>query len=633
MDARIWDIVSALDESGCLTANELAARLDISSKTVRSLVKGHQREMQEAGFTITAKPGLGLVLTVLEPEVFARRQPHGLAKAPRDAEERAAQLMDYLLQQSDYIKLDDLSEVFYISRRTLSNDIREIERRLHGYGLQIERKPGYGIRVCGEETQYRICIASQFIQEKGRRNATFETTRLRAEQVIRQVLEAENFRLSLLSLEGLTVHITVAIYRIQAGCPIQSVSGVPLEIQSGILDVAKHLAGELEETFQVCFSLPEVYYIALHLTGKQIYGTTNVTDNLVIPEEIHQIATDMIDHVYEALRVDFRDNLELRMGLCMHLVPLAARLKSGLCMRNPILQDIKVQYLLAYEMATIACSVLERAYAAAVREDEIGYIAIHFALALERQTTHSVRKNILIVCGSGKGSAQLLAYRYQKQFAQNIGTIQTCDVLGLNKVDFSKIDYVFSTVPIPVPIPAPIHQIQYFPDEKDISRVKQLLQDRPSMMECYFSEELFLPHLQCSTREETLRQMCRFVEERKGLPPQFLELVRKRERLAATSFGKSVAMPHPWKAIGSETFVCIGILDRPVQWGEEQVQLVLLVSIANDTTENLQQFYQVSIRFLTDEVCIRQLIADRSFHTFLNIIKQKEQELEAESNG
>lgn len=153
------------------------------------------------------------------------------------------------------------------------------------------------------------------------------------------------------------------------------------------------------------------------------------------------------------------------------------------------------------------------------------------------------------------------------------------------------------------------------------------------MMECYFSEELFLPHLQCSTREETLRQMCRFVEERKGLPPQFLELVRKRERLAATSFGKSVAMPHPWKAIGSETFVCIGILDRPVQWGEEQVQLVLLVSIANDTTENLQQFYQVSIRFLTDEVCIRQLIADRSFHTFLNIIKQKEQELEAESNG
>ena len=44
-------------------------------------------------------------------------------------------------------------------------------------------------------------------------------------------------------------------------------------------------------------------------------------ENLVIPQEVNRIVSDMIEHIYEAFRIDFRDNLELRMGLCMHMVP------------------------------------------------------------------------------------------------------------------------------------------------------------------------------------------------------------------------------------------------------------------------------------------------------------------------
>ena len=54
-------------------------------------------------------------------------------------------------------------------------------------------------------------------------------------------------------------------------------------------------------------------------------------------------------------------------------------------MKNPILQDIKREYPLAYEMATQACSVLQDISPNPIKEDEIGYIAVSFALALERQ--------------------------------------------------------------------------------------------------------------------------------------------------------------------------------------------------------------------------------------------------------
>lgn len=635
MDERIWDIAQALEADGHLTADELAGKLALSSKTVRSIVKNCQSEMQQAGFQITAKPGTGFELTVLDQEQFARsRQQASQAVIPRDAEERAEYLMEYLLRQDQYVKMDDLSERFYISKRSLSNTVHEIEQRLGRYGLRIDRKPGHGIRIAGEERQYRICMAAR-INQGGAGGEEFQQARQKARDIICKLLAQENIRMSMLSLEHFTTHMTVAVCRIRSGHSLQSVGGIPLEIQSHILDAASRLAEELGNAFQVSFSLPEIYYIALHITGKQIYGGIAPAENanLVIPQEIDQLASDMIDRVYEAFRVDFRDNLELRMGLCMHLVPLSARMKSGIWMKNPILQDVMLQYPLAYEMATVACGILEQAYGRSICRDEIGYVAITFALALERQTTELVRKNILIVCGSGKGSAQLLSCLYQKKFGKNLGTVQTCDVLSLGKVDFSKIDYVFSTVPIPVSIPVPIHQIRYFPDKKDISEVKKLLQRSQSTIEPYFSEELFLPHLRCTSREQVLEQMCTFMKGKKDLPDSFLSLVRKREKLAPTTFGNLVAMPHPWKAVSRETSVCIAILDQPVQWGEEQVQVVFLVSIADDKTENLQRFYQVSVRLITDETCIRRLIADRSFHTFLDLIRQKEQELEEEANG
>lgn len=240
------------------------------------------------------------------------------------------------------------------------------------------------------------------------------------------MLEKEKFAMSTMALDNLAVHLEVAVERIRTGHAIESSDGMQADLPERILEVASHIAVQIENMTGVAFPLPEVCYIAMHLNGKQMYRANAMTsdENLVIPQEVNHIVSDMIEHIYEAFRIDFRDNLELRMGLCMHMVPLLARIKSGMRMKNPILQDIKREYPLAYEMATQACSVLRNVSPNPIKEDEIGYIAVSFALALERQKAKErAPKNILIVCASGKGSAQLLAYRYQQKFGKNLGQV------------------------------------------------------------------------------------------------------------------------------------------------------------------------------------------------------------------
>lgn len=164
MDERIWTIAEILDKSGPMTADELAAQLKLSGKTVRSLIKTYAKEMQENGFCITAKPGRGFGIEITDAQTYvsgSKPQQGEQTGIPQDAQERIQRLRQYLLEKDGYSKLDDLSEQFFVSRRSISNDLREVERQLVEYGLSIRRKPGYGICVVGSETNRRICIAAQ----------------------------------------------------------------------------------------------------------------------------------------------------------------------------------------------------------------------------------------------------------------------------------------------------------------------------------------------------------------------------------------------------------------------------------------------------------------------------------------
>ena len=83
-------------------------------------------------------------------------------------------------------------------------------------------------------------------------------------------------------------------------------------------------------------------------------------------------------------------------------------------------------------------------------------------------------------------------------------------------------------------------------------------------------------------------------------------------------------MPHPWKAISEETFVCVGILDEPIRWGDQDVQVIFLVSISNRKNKNLQAFYQGMTKMLTDADAIGRLIRAQTYETLTELLEKSE---------
>lgn len=648
---QMSDIYRRLSESEYQTAEALAEELGVSSKTIRNQLKNLNELLSEFEVYVESKHGSGYRLVVANPgrrkeleELMQKRELQESA-IPNSSEERVQYLLEYLLNAERYVKLDDLSELLYISKKTLTNNLKEVECLLGEYNLSLKRKPNYGVCVEGKEFDRRLCIAG-YVAEKiklaeklgGDQDVTEEIQWIY--KCVRGCLSKYNFDISNVAFQNLILHIQIAILRMRGGHYVPMVEGDGEKVRNKkTYRMAEEILGMIKEKFSVGFPPSEIVYIAIHLEGKKMVLNAGIGEesegNLVISQEISDLVDQMLGAVNDAFKFDFREDLELRMSLSQHMVPLVVRLQHDMKLTNPLLKDIKERYSFAYTMATTACVVLNHKFHKAMKEDEIGYIALLFALALERKKTEVAKKNILLVCASGRGSAQLLLHRYKTEFGSYLNKISVCDVGRIGEQDFTEIDYVFTTVPIPVKIPVPIQEVEYFLKSSDIQAVKKTLMGKvDSPVLDIYPKELFLPHMKFANKEEALRTLCGFVCDKGLAPKEFIDSVRAREVLAKTAFGNFVAMPHPIEVMGERPFVCVAVLDDPILWTEDAldslIQVIFLVSVANYEHFDVQQFYQVTAKLLLDGESMQELIQYQSYDTLRNLLLKMEQQVEDE---
>ena len=194
LDSKQRTLVRSLSETVYHTSEELGELLGVSSKTVRTMVKTIKQELEQHGVLIEAKSRKGFRLVVTDREQFERLfhpQERERSFVPNTGEERVYYILVMLLSQVDYIKLEDIADELYVSKYTVTGDLHRVEVLLGEYSLEILRRPNYGIKITGRETDIRNCMAhilgrySNMMADggEGYRRMTKEISRLLLETV------------------------------------------------------------------------------------------------------------------------------------------------------------------------------------------------------------------------------------------------------------------------------------------------------------------------------------------------------------------------------------------------------------------------------------------------------------------
>lgn len=651
---KATELVTYLHGRESASADELMSEFGVSSRTIRLYIRRANEMLGGRAHIAFSRRHVGYVLTVDDLPAFNAwldRMSAFDGSEAVTADKRIAYLMNDLLMRPDWTTVSNLATTLYVSPQSVSRDLKVVEDKLEDFGLTLEKKPRYGLRVSGPEMSRRLCLAS--IASEGLVGSHhFEDGSL--SEVVKAVaaciedaLVDSPFFLSMIAFQNLVVHIVVAFCRIKENCLILLDDDTLGAVRRAPeYEAAQHIAGRLNEALHVELPDSEVAYIAIHLAGKKsltgatpdaaAYGvdddapTADARDSssgIVIPDEIWNVVSKMLDRVWDVFHFDFRNDLELRMNLARHLVPLVTRLRYNLSVDNPLLSDIKTKFPLAFAMADEASDIPAEYCGAQLSQEEKGYIALAFALALDRMRDGGPKRNVLVVCASGLGTARLLENAIRRQFDNRIDEIVLCDALHVASVDLSNIDYIFTTVPLPGEYPVPVQEVHSFLNEGDIRQIDELLNvaggSDPRMN--LFDEAWFEPHLDAGTPVEAIRTLAQIMVDQRAAPSNLLELAVAREEAASTAFGSRLALPHPMRALPGPTRICAGIAEQPIRWGDKDVDLVLLVVIGDDSRNALDWFFSRMADLLSHEERVRHIVDDRRYATLVAEIAHEEE--------
>lgn len=625
-------------ENDFVSTEKLCMLLDIKPRTLREDIRKNRDYIEkESSASIESKPNFGYRLVIQDDEKFYNFMQELLydntmqqVLMPVVQKDRVSFIIRYFLVHKKYISNDYLADLLYISKSTLSADLKLVRDELMIFDLELESKPGYGNKIVGNELKIRLCMSHYFFIADNHDLKYIEGNRIplfdkqnqnRVSKILYHNIKKENFKITDFGFQNLVVHLLIAVYRIQNKTYIDEVTAdLPLNTDAKVLNLAKSIAMEINEAFNIFMPQNEINYIAIHLEGKH---SLDEGDTQYVKAETLALSKAIFKEINNQYAIDFNTDINLFTMLSLHLQPMISRLKYGMKFQNPLLAKIQNNNPFAYELAVVAGNVISDALGETISEEEIGYIALHLELALSRKQEEN-KHNFLVVCASGAGTSRILLQRIQTLFGDSINNIEVRSVFELEHSGYDGYDLILSTVPLNINVTIPVIYVNYYLDEDDVISVKDAM-ILESLEHCeilpFFDNKLFFSNMTLESEKQVIKFMCQELKLVYDTPENFQEMVFQREKLSTTSMGNGVAIPHPTRLVMKESHIVVCHLRKPIVWGSKHVDIVLLLALGKDESESLTFLNYVLSEFIGDNRSLNKIRANPNFENFIEIIE------------
>lgn len=136
--------------------------------------------------------------------------------------------------------------------------------------------------------------------------------------------------------------------------------------------LASDIAHYLEKELPVVFTDQDKTILSKYLTSYRVSSIHIETDENTLLIDL------IIKRLEEAENIRLLNKDELRNQLLLHIPAMVLRLKNGIKIKNPLLDEVKSRYLHLFTLSWYVLSVVEERYAVTLTEDEISLLRFIF---------------------------------------------------------------------------------------------------------------------------------------------------------------------------------------------------------------------------------------------------------------
>ncbi|MBF0779060.1 BglG family transcription antiterminator [Streptococcus cuniculi] len=633
---RLDNILNVLIEKNKpIPIDELSSYCGVSDRTIRSDINTINDYIVEQGATITLIRKEGYIIEYSDKatfDAFWTNQDSGTFFFTT-SDSRIRYLIRIFLTSDDYISQDYLQSILFVSQNTLYNDFRTLKQYMAPYHLKLVNKSNLGYILTGLEQDKRAAIINLILKENIseyiigtsaiERDICMNINYTAFSSIFQNFFSHFIRSSSDYFYRNLFTRLLLSISRIKYGHHITEFhqhihlnEETQLLVQKFITTIEQHFSIKIasEEQQYIEFSIAENFP---HLIDHQ---STN--ENQLLAEELVAL---IFQTLTETTNADWHLDQQLQNSLLEHL-KLFLNIQTIEGKRtNPILKTIKNNFPYAFELAVTCSQIIVKQYNVHFSEDEISYIALHFANAMERCAGETAKRlSLAIVCGSGKTLSSIIEFKIKRRFPNTFGEIQKFSYLDFQRQqDYHTFDIVLSTVPMRQPLADVV-----FIDINDLETAMHQIEKRIATITksataiSLFAKDRFLYLKTKISKENLLEKLHHILLEQQVVNEHFLSEIYERENISSTIIGDTIAIPHPLgnSVITSSIFPVVA--PKGISWDSKTIKFVFLFAIKAEDSENIQDIYEQLLDFISSEKAQTALLKEPSFEVLQKFFSQ-----------
>ncbi len=324
----------------------------------------------------------------------------------------------------NYIRIEDLADLMYVSLSTVKNDLKEVKKKLNDNNIKVETKHKQGIYISGSEDNIIKFIINICNDKSNNLNLNdFLITEVinnifKIKHNILEVLEKESLLITDLEFKNILGYILISLSR-------NSIDKDNL--------INKYINNYKEKRNKIINndSNKEKIKKAIKIFCENLKIATNIdiTEDKIFEECLDSHISNLCKKnelgISESYPISANE-IKLKYAFAFELAKIAKKTIecldshiSNLCKKNELgisesypisANEIKLKYAFAFELAKIAKKTIEDNLEISINEEETGNIALHIGGAIERANQNTKKKiyKVVIVCTSGIGTSMLI---------------------------------------------------------------------------------------------------------------------------------------------------------------------------------------------------------------------------------
>ena len=614
---------------------EIAKKIDVSSRTIRNDIAQINSILDAHEHKIRSSNKIGYFINQQDEQFFRNEfSDQSLEKHDKELEggQRAQRILARCLFEGD-LDYYDLGEEFHVSQQTIYKNIHTYnEMLIRDFNFRDLEFRSESLSVKSSEEKIRELLFKLLSYSIHTKNANYiNELRILLDDnfLLEEYEDLKKAVIHALSTEYITLHdkalftivssLYISMKRNQFGYELKYESdmkrlrfekSVPNDFMSQIIGAGFDLKlmdqapiGDL------------IWGMKLSNKSSNVNSISNLTENVM---------SDFTFQILEKYGINLSTTQKLSTSLKTHIEYLLRRMDYGYRVENPLLEDIKTRYINAYEVSILIAHIIYRYKGEYPTDSEISYVAMYIEYYLQ---TRNQKLKTVIVYDSSFAFNSIVESWLRNNFSDSLQVVEGLPLYLLDEyLSKHSVDLIVSIRKPNLPLDHVQYNIDHIPGSKDYDLIKNLIHKLitgskyEKTVRNMFSLEFIEIYEQEENFESLILKMANDLKDKDLIrnASEFTADVIGRESHYPTLIENGIAILHPLSTFASKSRVSVAILDTPIWYRGEAIQIVFLMAIKSKLDYDVNKIFHFTKQLLSNKKVLEELKSLRTREEFLD---------------